>query len=63
MQATVIRLMVEEGSTVVTGDTLCVLEAMKMEQPIVAHRDGSIVSIRVLAGDSVSGGQHLMEIQ
>mgnify|MGYP006142093587 CR=1 FL=1 len=63
MQATVIRLMVEVGSSVITGDTVCVLEAMKMEQPIRAHRDGSVVSVKVVPGDNISGGQTILEIE
>jgi len=62
MQATVVRVMVGAGATVVKGDTLCVLEAMKMEQPIIAHRDGTVIAVGVAVGDSVSGGQTLLTI-
>ena len=62
MQATVIRVMVKEGSRIVAGDTVCVLEAMKMEQPIIAPKDGTVRSVFVTPGDSVSGGEELIAI-
>jgi acetyl-CoA/propionyl-CoA carboxylase biotin carboxyl carrier protein len=62
MQATVVRVMVETGATVIAGDIVCVLEAMKMEQPIIAHQDGTVISVSVAVGDSVSGGQSLLAI-
>lgn len=61
MQATVVKVSVSPGARVVAGDVICVLEAMKMEQPIVAPRDGVIESIGVSAGDSISGG-HLIAV-
>lgn len=62
MQATVVKVLVEPGHSVVAGDLVCVLEAMKMEQPISAPRDGTIESVSVRPGDSVSGGQVLAVI-
>ena len=59
MQATVVKVMVEAGSQVVTGDIMCVLEAMKMEQPIVAPHDGIVETVNVRVGDSISGGHVL----
>lgn len=56
MQATVVKVMVVPGTKVVRGDILCVLEAMKMEQPIVAPHDGLIDSVNVQVGDSIPGG-------
>jgi acetyl-CoA/propionyl-CoA carboxylase, biotin carboxylase, biotin carboxyl carrier protein len=44
MQGTVVKYAVEEGDTVTTGDTVVVLEAMKMENTITAHRDGVVTS-------------------
>ena len=61
MQATVVKIMVEQGASVVAGDILCVLEAMKMEQPIMAPKDGVVESINVRVGDSVAGG-HLLAV-
>jgi acetyl-CoA/propionyl-CoA carboxylase biotin carboxyl carrier protein len=62
MQATVVRVMVEAGATIIAGDIVCVLEAMKMEQPIIAHQNGTVISVSVAVGDSVSGGQPLLAI-
>jgi len=61
MQATVVKVLVEPGSTVVAGDLICVLEAMKMEQPIMAPIDGTVETVGVSPGDSVSGG-HLLAV-
>ncbi|HEX3946327.1 MAG TPA: biotin/lipoyl-containing protein [Acidimicrobiales bacterium] len=44
------------GDAVETGQTICVLEAMKMENAINADKDGVVTEIRVAAGDSVGGG-------
>ena len=62
MQATVVKLLVEPGTAVVAGDLVCVLEAMKMEQPIMAPIDGIVESIGVAPGDSVSGGHQIAVI-
>jgi len=61
MQATVVKIMVSPGSAVVTGDIICVLEAMKMEQPITAPMDGTVESVGVSVGDSVTGG-HILAV-
>ncbi len=61
MQATVVKVLVEPGTTVVAGDLLCVLEAMKMEQPIMAPIDGTVETVGVSPGDSISGG-HLLAV-
>jgi acetyl-CoA/propionyl-CoA carboxylase, biotin carboxylase, biotin carboxyl carrier protein len=62
MQATVVKVAVEEGQHVVAGDLVAVLEAMKMEQPITAHRDGVVRRISAVAGTTVSSGTVLLEI-
>ncbi|MGH2717332.1 MAG: biotin/lipoyl-containing protein, partial [Actinomycetota bacterium] len=62
MQGTILRTMVQEGQTVVVGDPVLVLEAMKMENVIVAHRDGVVRSLKVTAGESVQLGAALAEI-
>ena len=55
MQATIVKVAVEDGQQVVKGDLVVVLEAMKMEQPIQAHKDGVIGAINATAGhDGVS---------
>ncbi|MCE7482265.1 ATP-grasp domain-containing protein [Microbacterium profundi] len=62
MQATVIKIAVEEGQQVVKGDLVVVLEAMKMEQPLQAHKDGVIGGINATAGATVSSGHQLLLI-
>lgn len=61
MSGTVVKVLIEAGADVKSGDTLLVLEAMKMETEVTAPRDGRIRSIEVAAGDAVEGGQVLME--
>ena len=56
MQATVVKVLVQPGASVLAGELVCVLEAMKMEQPIFAPFDGVIETVGVTAGDSVAGG-------
>jgi acetyl-CoA/propionyl-CoA carboxylase biotin carboxyl carrier protein len=56
LQGTVLRVGVEAGASVATGDLICVVEAMKMENEITAPRDGSIASVDVSAGATVSVG-------
>ncbi|RZS67947.1 acetyl-CoA/propionyl-CoA carboxylase biotin carboxyl carrier protein [Agromyces ramosus] len=62
MQATVVKVAVAEGDKVVKGDLVLVLEAMKMEQPIVAHKDGVIGLVNAEAGATVSSGHLLLAI-
>jgi len=63
MQATVVKLAVAEGDTVVKGDLVLVLEAMKMEQPITAHKDGTIANVGAQVGSTVASGTLLLDIQ
>jgi acetyl-CoA/propionyl-CoA carboxylase biotin carboxyl carrier protein len=62
MQATVVKVAVAEGQSVVKGDLVVVLEAMKMEQPIQAHKDGVVGSIDATPGTTVSAGHLLLAI-
>jgi acetyl-CoA/propionyl-CoA carboxylase biotin carboxyl carrier protein len=62
MQATIVKLAVAEGDTVVKGDLVLVLEAMKMEQPITAHKDGTISGLNASVGATVSAGHVLLSI-
>ncbi len=62
MQATVVKLAVAEGDTVVKGDLVAVLEAMKMEQPLTAHRDGRVTNVGAAVGQTVSAGTVLLDI-
>ncbi|MCT9002773.1 acetyl/propionyl/methylcrotonyl-CoA carboxylase subunit alpha [Microbacterium memoriense] len=62
MQATIVKLAVEEGQQVVKGDLVVVLEAMKMEQPLQAHKDGVIGAIDAAPGTTVPAGHQLLTI-
>ncbi|GAA1226009.1 acetyl/propionyl/methylcrotonyl-CoA carboxylase subunit alpha [Rhodoglobus aureus] len=62
MQATIVKVAVAEGDKVVKGDLILVLEAMKMEQPLVAHKDGVIASMSAAVGLTVSSGHLLLNI-
>ncbi|GAB3397420.1 acetyl/propionyl/methylcrotonyl-CoA carboxylase subunit alpha [Schumannella luteola] len=62
MQATIVKVAVAEGDKVVKGDLVLVLEAMKMEQPISAHKDGTIGAITAEVGATVSAGHQLLTI-
>jgi acetyl-CoA/propionyl-CoA carboxylase biotin carboxyl carrier protein len=62
MQATIVKLAVEDGQQVVKGDLVVVLEAMKMEQPIQAHKDGTVGAINADPGTTVSAGHQLLTI-
>jgi acetyl-CoA/propionyl-CoA carboxylase biotin carboxyl carrier protein len=54
---------VAEGDAVEVGQTIIVLEAMKMEQPIKAHKAGKISNITAEVGTTVPAGTHLMDIE
>jgi acetyl-CoA/propionyl-CoA carboxylase biotin carboxyl carrier protein len=62
MQGTIVKVLVEEGQTVQAGQTVCVLEAMKMENNIAADRDGTVRDIKVEAGQSVGSGDVVIVI-
>ncbi|AND17078.1 ATP-grasp domain-containing protein [Rathayibacter tritici] len=62
MQATIVKVAVAEGDTVVTGDLVVVLEAMKMEQPLTAHKDGTVTALNAEAGSTVAAGHVLLHI-
>jgi acetyl-CoA/propionyl-CoA carboxylase biotin carboxyl carrier protein len=62
MQATIVKLAVAEGDRVVKGDLVLVLEAMKMEQPLTAHKDGTIGNVNATVGATVSSGHVLLTI-
>lgn len=59
MQATVVKVLVGLGDAVIAGDLVCVLEAMKMEQPIKAPKAGIVDSVNVSVGDAVTAGHVL----
>ena len=58
MQGTIVKVLVAVGDTVDVGDTVVVLEAMKMENNVTAEKAGTIKEIRVAEGDSVGGWRH-----
>lgn len=62
MQATVVKLAVAEGDSVVAGDLVAVLEAMKMEQPMTAHKDGTVSGVNAAVGETVAAGHVLLTI-
>jgi acetyl-CoA/propionyl-CoA carboxylase biotin carboxyl carrier protein len=63
MQGTVVKIAVEEGQEVAEGELVVVLEAMKMEQPLNAHKAGVVASITAVVGTTVSNGAALLEIK
>ncbi len=62
MQGTVVKIAVEVGATVAVGDLIFVLEAMKMEQPLMAHKSGVIANLTAVIGATVSSGTTLCDI-
>ncbi|MGP9018977.1 acetyl/propionyl/methylcrotonyl-CoA carboxylase subunit alpha [Streptomyces sp. BR1] len=63
MQGTIVKVAVEEGQEVNEGDLIVVLEAMKMEQPLNAHRSGTIKGLSAEVGASVTSGAMICEIK
>ncbi|PID95952.1 MAG: acetyl-/propionyl-CoA carboxylase subunit alpha [Actinomycetales bacterium] len=63
MQGTIVKIAVEEGENVSEGDAIVVLEAMKMEQPIKAHKSGIIHGLTATVGETVTSGTVLAEIK
>lgn len=62
MQGTIVKVAVENGATVAEGELIVVLEAMKMEQPITAHRAGVISGLEVTPGETLSSGAVIASI-
>jgi acetyl-CoA/propionyl-CoA/long-chain acyl-CoA carboxylase, biotin carboxylase, biotin carboxyl carrier protein len=63
LQGTVFKVVVEKGAEVAEGDLICVIEAMKMENEIAAHRSGKVEELHVVEGASVSSGDVLAVIR
>ncbi|GAB3707474.1 acetyl-CoA carboxylase biotin carboxylase subunit [Halorubrum pallidum] len=63
MQGTILSVDVAEGDEVAAGDVVCVLEAMKMENDVVAERGGTVASVHVAEGDSVDMGDVLVVLE
>ena len=63
MQGTIVKVAVSDGDTVAEGDLILVLEAMKMEQPITAHKAGKVSGLSAKPGDTVTSGAVLATIK
>jgi acetyl-CoA/propionyl-CoA carboxylase biotin carboxyl carrier protein len=63
MQGTVVKVTVQEGQTVSAGDQIVVVEAMKMEQPINAHKDGVVTGLSIQVGATVTSGEVIATIE
>jgi len=62
MQGTIVMIAVADGATVAAGDLIVVLEAMKMEQPLNAHKDGTVSGLKAEVGAVVTSGSVICEI-
>ena len=63
MQGTVVKVVAEEGATVAEGDTVVVIEAMKMEQSLKAHKAGTVTGLSAEVGATVTNGQVICELK
>jgi acetyl-CoA/propionyl-CoA carboxylase biotin carboxyl carrier protein len=63
LQGTVFKVVVAQGAEVAEGDLICVIEAMKMENEITAHRAGKVEELKIAEGDAVSSGDTLAIIK
>jgi acetyl-CoA/propionyl-CoA carboxylase biotin carboxyl carrier protein len=63
MQGTIVKVNVAVGQAVEAGDTVVILEAMKMENAVNAEKSGTVKAVRVATGDQVGGGDVVVEIE
>ena len=63
MQGTITKIVAAEGDHVSAGDTVVVLEAMKMEQPLTAHKDGTVTGLAVEIGQTVPAGAVICQLK
>ncbi|MFB9681396.1 biotin/lipoyl-containing protein, partial [Streptosporangium vulgare] len=63
MQGTIVKVVVADGDTVAAGDTIVVMEAMKMEQPLAAHKAGTVTGLAASVGQSITSGATICEIK
>ncbi|TQL70103.1 biotin carboxyl carrier protein /biotin carboxylase [Nocardioides albertanoniae] len=63
MQGTIVKVAVEEGQEIAEGDVVVVIEAMKMEQPLKAHKSGVITGLNASVGETVTNGGVIAEIK
>ncbi|WP_372787733.1 acetyl-CoA carboxylase biotin carboxylase subunit [Paraconexibacter sp.] len=62
MQGNMWKIVVEEGATVEEGQLICIIEAMKMENEIVAHKAGTLAKLHIAEGDPITAGQPIADI-
>jgi acetyl-CoA/propionyl-CoA carboxylase biotin carboxyl carrier protein len=63
MQGTIVKMVAADGQAVSAGDAIVVLEAMKMEQPLTAHKDGTVAGLAVEVGQTVTSGMVICRIE
>ena len=63
MQGTIVKIVAAEGSRVAAGDTVVILEAMKMEQPLTAHKAGTVTGLAVEVGQTVAADTEICQIK
>jgi acetyl-CoA/propionyl-CoA carboxylase biotin carboxyl carrier protein len=63
MQGTIVKIAVEDGQSVAEGDLIVVLEAMKMEQPLIAHKAGTVTSLSATVGAVIPAGTAICELK
>ncbi len=63
MQGTIVKIVAADGQHVSAGDTVVVLEAMKMEQPLTAHKDGTVTGLAVQVGQTVPAGEIICQLR
>ncbi|MEV1002092.1 biotin carboxylase N-terminal domain-containing protein [Nonomuraea sp. NPDC050202] len=63
MQGTIVKIVASDGDVVNEGDTVVVLEAMKMEQPLAAHKSGTVTGLTAAIGQTVTAGATICEIK
>ncbi len=63
MQGTVLQVRVAEGDTVEAGQVVCIVEAMKMENEVTAHRAGVVAELAIAVGQPVTTGQAICVIE
>ena len=63
MQGTIVKVTAEEGQEVTEGDVIVVIEAMKMEQPLKAHKAGTVAGLAIEVGATVANGAVICELK
>ncbi len=63
MQGTIVKIVAADGEQVSAGDTIVVLEAMKMEQPLIAHKSGTVTGLSIQVGQTVPAGAVICQIR